>query len=210
MKRLILIPILLLALMCRAQTIPYSLVCMSSLTDLRAAIPQANEMVTLLGIANPTDGNGANYIWISTSTTTDDGFNFIAVTGITTGRWVRMGNVPTLNSAVVRPINSTAFTISTVKTALVFYNITISCTATIGAASSGSVALQWFNSGTSLWVTQSTVANANTVTLAIVLNSVNTQSLVLSGVIPAGVQCRMVSVSAGTTTISIAPSTEYY
>lgn len=210
MKRLILIPILLLALLCRAQTIPYSLVCMSSLTDLRAAVPQANEMVTLLGIANPTDGNGANYIWISTSTTTDDGFNFIAVTGITTGRWVRMGNVPTLNSAISRPVNSTAFTISTTKTALVFYNIQISCTASIGSTSLGSVALQWFNTGTSTWITQSIVANSNTVTLAITLNSVNVQSAVLSGVIPAGVQCRLVSVSTGTTAITFLSGTEYY
>jgi hypothetical protein len=210
MKYLIFVFIVLCSLNLSAQTIPNSFVSMATISDLRSAIPQSNEVVTLLGLPSPTDGNGANYIWISTSTATDDGYNFIAVTGISTGRWTRMNNGATMNSSISRPINSTSFTISTVKTATVFYNISISCTATIGAASSGSVALQYSINGGTTWVTESTIANSNTVSLAVALNSVNLQSTVLCGVIPAGALVRMVSTSTGTTTITYLTGIEYY
>lgn len=194
----------------KAQQVPISLVGLSSIGDLRTLSPQAPEMATLLGSATPTDGNGANYYWNSTSTATDDGYNVVAVTGITTGRWLRMGTGQTIYPNVTRPINSTTFTVSTTRWAFVAYNISISCTATIGSTASGSVALQYSTNAGSTWITESTVSNSNTVTLAIVLNSVNTQGVVLSGIIPANALVRMVSTTAGTTTIAIAASTEFY
>lgn len=119
-------------------------------------------------------------------------------------------NSATINSGISRPVNSTNFTISTTRTAIVFYNISISCTASIGSASAGSVALQWYNSATSTWITSGTVSNSNTVTLAITLNSVNIQSAILCGVIPSGALCRMVSTSSGTTVITYLSGNEYY
>lgn len=192
------------------QQVPVSLVGLSSVSDLRTLAPQSPEMATLLGTTSPTDGNGANYYWSATSTATDDGYNVIAVTGITTGRWIRMGNGQTIYPNVTRPINSTTFTVSATRWAFVAYNISISCTATIGSTASGSVALQYSTNAGSTWTTESTVSNSNTVTLAIVLNSVNTQGVVLSGIIPANALVRMVSTVTGTTTITYSPSTEFY
>jgi len=126
------------------------------------------------------------------------------------GYYNNLTMLPTMNSGITRPINSTTFTVSTARTAIVFYNISIACTATIGATSSGSVALQYSTNSGSTWIIESTVANSNTVTLAVVLQSVNTQSGVLCGVIPVGALVRMVSTSAGTTTISYLTGVEYY
>lgn len=105
--------------------------------------------------------------------------------------------VPTITNAVSRPINSTTFTVSTTKQAFVAYNVNISCTATIGSAASGSVALQYSTNAGSSWNTVGTVSNSNTVTLAVVLNSVQVSGLQVSGYVPANALCRMVSTSSG-------------
>lgn len=117
--------------------------------------------------------------------------------------------VPTPTSAT-RAINSTTYTISTIRPATVYYSITISCTATIGSTAAGSVTLQYSTNGGSTWQTVSDVANSNTVTLAIVLQSVNTQDAVLSGPIPAGALVRMVSSTTGTTTVTYKSGTENF
>lgn len=108
---------------------------------------------------------------------------------------------PTYNHAVSRPVNSTSFTPSSTQPYRVYYNVEISCTATIGGASSGSIVLQYFNGST--WVnTAGAIKNSNTVTLAIALNSATIQGGTLSGEFPANTQLRLVSTSSGTTTIT--------
>lgn len=109
---------------------------------------------------------------------------------------------------VTRPINSTTYTISTTKQAFVDYNIVISCTATIGSASNGSVALQYSTNAGSTWTTVGTVSNSNTVSLAIALNSVQASGIQLSGYIPANALVRMVQTIVGTTTISYSTGQE--
>lgn len=83
-----------------SQAVPQSLVFLSTLTDLRAQVPQINEVVTLMGLSSITDGNGGEYSWNNTSTATDDGFLTIAVTGVTTGRWLRIGNGNTIKGSL--------------------------------------------------------------------------------------------------------------
>lgn len=112
----------------------------------------------------------------------------------------RYVKLPTINVGITRPINGTAFTVSSTKVANVFYNITISCTATIGSASTGTVTLQALIAGT--WTTLEEVTNSNTVTLAVALNSVNVQTLVLACAIPLGLQVRMNSTTSGSTVIT--------
>src|ERR1700748_289414 len=99
MKKFLFIFIVFPALL-RAQSIPQALISLSTLTNLRAEIPQTNEMVTLLGLNSLNDGNGGTYYWNSTSTATDDGFITVAVTGISTGRWIRLANSNTLKGTV--------------------------------------------------------------------------------------------------------------
>lgn len=118
--------------------------------------------------------------------------------------------IPTIHANVTRPINSTAFTVSTTKIAWVHYTVNISCTATIGSTASGKVALQYFDTGTSTWIDVQDASNSNTVSLAIVLNSINAQDMEISGEVAANTQLRMVSTVVGTTTITWVRGFETY
>lgn len=116
---------------------------------------------------------------------------------------------PTIwNASVTRPVNSTTYTPSAANNSRLYYTISISCTATIGGAASGKVAFQWSLNGGSTWFDGAEVANSNTVTLAIVLNSVTVQTAEIMAEIPAGALCRMNSTSTGTTTITYVRGTE--
>lgn len=115
---------------------------------------------------------------------------------------------PTYNYGVTRAITSTSFTPSTTQPYRVTYNITIACTATIGSTASGKLELQYYN-GTS-WVTINEIFNSNTVTLAIALNSVNTQTVSVSGEFAKNTQLRLASTIVGTTTITYVRGTEIF
>jgi len=117
--------------------------------------------------------------------------------------------VPTDNS-VTRTINSSTYTISSTKAATVRYNIKISCTATIGSASTGKVLFQYSTNGGSSWIDAGEVENSNTVTLAVVLNSTTTQSGFIVWNVPANALCRLVPTSSGTTTITWIRGQETY
>jgi len=54
-----------------------------------------NEEVYVLGYYTPGDGGGGPFYWNSTSTATDNGGSVIQVTGVATGRWVRLTTVYT-------------------------------------------------------------------------------------------------------------------
>lgn len=126
------------------------------------------------------------------------------------GYYNNLTNLPAINVSITRPINSTTFTVSTTRTAIVFYNISISCTASIGGASAGSVTLQYSLNGGTTWIPENAIANSQTVTLAITLNSVSVQSMVLCGIIPVGALVRLVPVSSGTTVMTYLTGIEYY
>lgn len=123
----------------------------------------------------------------------------LAILGIT-------GVTPTYNYGVSRTINSTSFTPSTAKAYRVTYNVTIACTATIGGSASGKVELQYYNGST--WVTVNEMFNSNNVTLAITLNSVNTQTVSIVGEFAANTQLRLVPTTTGTTTITYVRGSE--
>jgi hypothetical protein len=109
-----------------------------------------------------------------------------------------------------RAINSVTFQCSATKPAWVYYTIRINCVATIGGASSGTVALQYSSDNGSSWVDVGQVENSNTVTLAVVLNSSTTQTGQIAGVIPTGAIVRMNQSSSGTTTITFVRGQETY
>lgn len=142
--------------------------------------------------------------------------NYVAIPGVVnSGSYLDLANLPALHtsaifSGVTRPVNSTTYTISTTYDSEVSYNISISCTATIGGTSTGSVALQYSTNAGSTWTTVQTLANSNTVTLAIALQSVTIQQADLVGFIPANALVRMVSTTAGTTMITYNTGQERY
>lgn len=118
--------------------------------------------------------------------------------------------IPTINSSVTRPINSTTFTVSTTKMSIVFYTVNVSCTATIGSMATGKVSLQYSTNSGSTWIDVSDVSNSNTVSVAVALNSVTAQDMVICGFIPANALVRMVSTSTGTTTLTYIRGQEIY
>lgn len=50
------------------------------------------QLASLLGYYNYADGGEGNFYWNSTSTATDNGGTIIQVTGVSTGRWIRLYN----------------------------------------------------------------------------------------------------------------------
>jgi len=94
MKKLLFI--LLFPSLLYGQSVPVSLVSLSTVSDLRLQTPQNSQMVQLLGLTSINDTNGGTYYWNSASTASDNGFITIQVTGISTGRWVRLGNGNTI------------------------------------------------------------------------------------------------------------------
>jgi len=127
MKKLLIIPLLIVCIFSKAQQIPMSLVTLSTLTDLRGFTPQTNEIVTLMGLTSATDGNGGNYNWNSSSTAIDDGFITIAVTGISTRRWLRIGSGNTIKGNVTSSGISltTSYTVTYSSGTLPFTPITV-------------------------------------------------------------------------------------
>lgn len=134
----------------------------------------------------------------------------INVTGTYPNFTIANSIVSPTDNIVTRTINSSTYTISTTKTATVRYNIKITCTATIGSASSGKVLFQYSTNAGSTWVDAGEVENSNTVTLAVVLNSSTTQSGFITWNVPANALCRLVPTSTGTTTITWIRGQETY
>lgn len=100
MKKLLLFISLILSLSASAQLMPVASKSFGTIVDLRAQAGADNVQVLLQGLSTIGDQNGGIYYWNGTSTTADDGFTVVAVTGVTTGRWVRMPNANTVKGEV--------------------------------------------------------------------------------------------------------------
>lgn len=103
---------------------------------------------------------------------------------------------------VSRPTDGTTFTVSADRNSRVYYTISISCTATIGGAASGTVKLQASLDGGTTWNDAPTIGNSNTVTLALVLNSVDISTSTIMFELPAGALCKFITTISGTTTVT--------
>lgn len=102
----------------------------------------------------------------------------------------------------------TAFQPSATKAILCAYSIKITCTATIGNGADGKVELfsDASNPPTTL---RATIQNANTITLAVTLQSINAQTSVLTYLVPAGHYVKLVSTqTTGSPTFAIISQTE--
>lgn len=128
------------------------------------------------------------------------------------GTKITFPTIPPVTSiyTVTRAINSATYTISTTKAAEVRYNIKIVCSASIGSTSSGKVLFQYSTDSGSTWIDAGEVENSNTVTLALPLNSVTTQTGFIVWKVPTNALCRLVPTSSGTTTITYVRGQEEY
>lgn len=95
MKKLFILIIFFFSLTVHAQ-VGISHLTFNTLTDLRGSAGTANVLSTINGLSSVGDGNGGTYMWNAASTATDDGFITIQVTGVSTGRWIRIGNGNTI------------------------------------------------------------------------------------------------------------------
>lgn len=155
---------------------------------------------------------------VSTAQQTVLDAKFNSPTG-TTSQYLRGdGTVATLPTAAARSFNNaptiTVVTtaaaangtqVDSVRDATVSYTVSTSTTATIGGASTAAAVLEICatNSATaSDWLEIGRVSNGQTITLAIVLQSVQTLSGTLQGVIPAGYYRRVRSIVAGTSSVT--------
>lgn len=177
----------------------------------------------VLGNTAMGDSGVRHYFYDANSTATVDGEDVLDATGMGVGRFAKIKvdynmllnlpsipSAPTINSNITRAVGGSGFTISTTKQANVSYSIKITCTASIGSSSAGTVSLQYSTNGGSTWIEVSQVSNSNTVTLALTLNAVTIQTAVLSGNIPANALVKMVTTTSGTTSIAYINGQEMY
>ncbi len=110
-----------------------------------------------------------------------------------------------VSRALVTTTASTGFQVSSTRMATVHYSVSISTTATIGGGSTGSVFLETSatnSTNPSDWITLGTVTNGQTISLAVVLQSVQASTQELSGEIPAGNYVRLRDSGSGTVTFA--------
>lgn len=77
-------------------SIPVSTWAFETMADMRLQAGTNSVPAILLGLNTVNDGNGGTYAWLSTSTGADDGFLTLAVSGVSTGRWIRQLNPNTV------------------------------------------------------------------------------------------------------------------
>lgn len=115
--------------------------------------------------------------------------------------------LPTLTPAsathsITSACNANGWQISSTKPAMASYTVKVTTTATIGGASDGAVVLKTAPTNSSTagdWVEASRASNGQTITLAIVLQSVQNVVAPLFAMVPAGYYACLQSVTASGT-----------
>lgn len=112
-------------------------------------------------------------------------------------------NVPVTSiNAATRPVNSTTWTVSTTREAMVIYYVQTSITSSIGTNSSASISLQYSTNGGGAWTEIGRATNSTAVALAVALSVTNTQVTPIVAKIGANWLLRMVSTTSGTASTS--------
>lgn len=145
----------------------------------------------------PAVGTAGTY----TSVTTD------AKGRVTAGTALSLANNPSRTiQTVAASANGWRPTGGDVRNYTVHYSVSTSCTATIGGASSATVVLETAltNSATAGdWTTIGKIANGQTITLAIALQSIQTGTIDITREIPAGSYVRLRSTLTGTSSCTL-------
>jgi len=117
---------------------------------------------------------------------------------------------PTINIISSKTLNSN-FTVSTSKQATVSYSLTCSVTNPLLAGSStANVYLEYSTNAGSTWNLPSQNGNASTVGVAVAIAITNSQTVTLTGVIPANALVRLRTVTTGTASVTYITGTEIY
>lgn len=132
-------------------------------------------------------------------------FIAIAILGIALGLTIGFGTAPANRKGfyydvnpVTRPVNGTTFTPSTTNNVEARYVIQLQTTSTIGGPSSARVLFQFSEDGGSTWNDGEEAYISNTITLAVILQEVNTIRQTVSAFIPRGALCKLTTTTTGT------------
>lgn len=146
------------------------------------------------GPAGPTGATGATGPQGPTGAAGANGTN--GATGPTGATGATGPAIVTSQSSATRSLNS-AFQVNPTRAALVYYSVRVTTTVSIGSNQDGDVVLE-IASDSGFTTNVQTIAigeNGQTVTLAIALNSVQAQTMVVSGYVPAGYYVRIRTVN---------------
>lgn len=108
------------------------------------------------------------------------------------------------------PALNTASVIHASKQASVIYSVSLAVTNPLLAGSSTATAYLEFSTNGTTWIVASQVSNSSSVGVAVAIQLTNTQTGILSGVIPAGAQRRVRAVTTGTANITMLAGQETY
>lgn len=178
------------------------------------ASTKPNYTATEVG-AYPSTGNPSGFLTTITSgqVTTALGYTPVNPNGSSSqyiagdGTKVTFPTIPVIpsrvfNNGVSRSTNSN-YTISSTRDASVSYSVTLSVTNPLLAGSSTATAfLEYSTNAGSSWVTVSQTGNSSAVGIAVAIAITNTQTTLLTGVIPTNALVRIRTVTAGTASVT--------
>jgi len=117
---------------------------------------------------------------------------------------------PTINTPVVRTLNSN-FTISSTKQSIVSYTLTVIVTNPLLAGSStANVFLEYSTNGGTTWLLPSQNGNLSSVALAVAVAITSGQTTTVNGIIPANALVRLRTLTTGTASVTYVTGTEIY
>jgi len=117
---------------------------------------------------------------------------------------------PTINTPVVRTLNSN-FTISSTKQSIVSYTLTVTVTNPLLAGSStANVFLEYSTNGGTTWLLPSQNGNLSSVALAVAVAITSGQTSTVNGIIPANALVRLRTLTTGTASVTYVTGTEIY
>lgn len=112
-------------------------------------------------------------------------------------------------SSPTRTISTTAFQISSTRDAMATYNINTSTTASIGGAAAVTIVAEISPTSGGTYVEKGRAANSQTISLAVVLQSVQATTTPITIFVPAGYYVKLRQLSAsGTSSASVASTQE--
>lgn len=211
-RKLLFIPLLLLALSTRAQSPQIRNVFMDSVGVIHIS-PNLVPQVAISGyfsnlLSKPTTLAGYGITDGGVSITAGNGIS-ITGSGTSGSPYVISEIAPTITQPT-RTLNSN-FTINTTHTAIAFYTISVSVQNPLLAGTSvGNAFLEYSLDGGTTWKAASSLGNSSNVGITVTVQLTNLQTGVIGGIFPANALERIRTTTSGTATVTFVSAEEIY
>lgn len=120
----------------------------------------------------------------------------------TTGGIMIFNCIKSQTTIVSRPIDSSTFQVSVSYDAFVYYSIRINCTSSVGAPAGGTVTLQYTTDAWGTWMDACMIDNSTSVSVVPAISMTDNKVMVISAVIPANLEARLVQTTSGSCVIT--------